>query len=944
MKRAAAAAVAFLTVLVLALWQVPPRLDWEAQRGRLAALAAAQIGRSVAFNGELRVALLPRPVVEAADVVVGGGAEGLAVSARALRLRLGLAPLLLGRLEPREVVLIGADIRLPWPPPRGATLRPPPWLTALDARIEDGRIHLADTVLENVEAELTARGPLDAVQALGRFAWRGTPVRFQATVGRPGYDGVGTLDLALSAHGATAGLRGFLVAEGGFEGRLEASGPDLAAFFSVPPGAFRASGRLAITADLLALDDLSLDLAGVPASGAASLRLAPVPRLDMALSLARMDLAAWIAVMRAAPPPALPTSLDLSAEAAVWRGTTIRRLRGGLFRDGERMTLTDVSALLPGEMEIEATGATARQRLELALRFRGDSLRATLAAFGVRLEGTDPARLRSTEGRARLVLEESQLGVPELAATLDGARLSGAGVLRFGARPALGLGLTFDRLELDGLLALPGWPEAAGWFSGLDANLRLAAETARWHGVAVERAALDAALENGRIGVRRLSGRIGGADLSLAGNLTLAPAPRFADLAIEVAAGNLAGLAALAPGVAAPAGLLAMPLALRIGGGGPAEALALRAEGDLGELRLETQGILDLGQGRLAGSVTLRHPGAVRLAAEVTGAAPPEWLGEGSFSLVANVAVSGGGLVAEHAELVAGGLRARGQVTLGGGERWQLGGRIAAERLPLPEIAWRSDRPLGLPALGGMDAELALQAAAMEMPGLPVLEGAEARLVLAAGRLGLQGLKGRLGGGSLEGTLEMDGTAQPPRLAASFGLDGAAVAGPLLGLPLDLTAGRVRLQGRVAAAGHAPAALLATLSGEGALAVQDGVLAGFDLGALARAATLPELGAAEAGLRQALEGGATAFERLEAGWRAADGRFGLETARIVGEGIEARIEGGLDLARDSLELRLLARPGPAEAPEIGLRLTGPPEAPRRQPEIAPWARWRAEQG
>jgi len=37
-----------------------------------------------------------------------------------------------------------------------------------------------------------------------------------------------------------------------------------------------------------------------------------------------------------------------------------------------------------------------------------------------------------------------------------------------------------------------------------------------------------------------------------------------------------------------------MPVALRLTGGGPPEALALRAEGDLGELRIEAQATLDL--------------------------------------------------------------------------------------------------------------------------------------------------------------------------------------------------------------------------------------------------------------------------------------------------------------------------------------------------------------
>ncbi|WP_419956616.1 hypothetical protein, partial [Neoroseomonas rubea] len=202
----------------------------------------------------------------------------------------------------------------------------------------------------------------------------------------------------------------------------------------------------------------------------------------------------WVAALRGAAAPPLPLGLDLSAEIATFRGATLRRLRGGVFREEERISLTDLSALLPGEAAVEAAGATAGDRLELGLRFAGPNLRATLAGFGLGLEHADPARLRGFDGRARLVLEAAQLGVPEFAATIDGSQVSGAGVLRFGARPALGLGLTFDRLDLDGMM-----PPAAAWAAVLagapavDANLRLAAERLRWGGVEASQAALDAA-------------------------------------------------------------------------------------------------------------------------------------------------------------------------------------------------------------------------------------------------------------------------------------------------------------------------------------------------------------------------------------------------------------------------------------------------------------------
>jgi hypothetical protein len=116
------------------------------------------------------------------------------------------------------------------------------------------------------------------------------------------------------------------------------------------------------------------------------------------------------------------------------------------------------------------------------------------------------------------------------------------------------------------------------------------------------------------------------------------------------------------------------------------------------------------------------------------------------------------------------------------------------------------------------------------------------------------------------------------------------------------------------------------------------------LGAAAAAAANEDFTAAEAAVREALSGGATAVDRLEGGWRAAGGVVTLDGVRIVAEGgATGAIEGSLDVPRGGIDLRFLVQPGPAEAPPIGLRVTGPAETPRRQPEIAAWARWRAEQ-
>ncbi|NOG73019.1 AsmA family protein [Roseicella sp. DB1501] len=949
MRRVLLAVLGLVLLLVAALFSVPRLLDWESWRPQLAELASSRLGRPVHLDGPITLVLLPQPRVEARNVSVGPAGDGLSIAARSMRLRLDLGALLTGRLEPREIALVGGDIVLPWPPVALPGFRAPPWNGPLEAELEDCRLRLGGLQAEAVNARLVTGGPLQAVVAEGSLAWRGYAARVSVQLGRAGFDGVAPLDLTLSGAGSSLSARGMLAPEGGFEGRMEAGGTDLAALMPVPGGPWRATGRLTAAADLIAGDTLNIEIGGQAARGAATLRLAPDTRLDIALAAGRLDLDAWIAALRGARgyalPAAVPVSIDLSAEATGFAGVPLRRLRGAFFLEGERLSLSDVSALLPGDTEIEVAGATAGPRMELALRFNGRTIRDTLAALGLPLAGTDPARLRAAEGRFKLTLEGSEVVVSDLAATIDGAKVSGNGVWRQGnPRPAIGLGLTIDRLDLDGLLPRP--PGAATLntrLGGLDLNLRLAADKVTWRGLAAERATLDAALENGRATLRRLALRSGEMDVAASGAVQLGTPLRLSDANLELSGAGAALLPLLPADWAGLAPLLAQPLTLRLSASGVPEALALRAEGDLGALRAEAGGTLDTLQRRGGGNLTLRHPGAPRLLAPLLGEEAAAWLGPGSFSAILGLTGQGRRLTAEHLDLVAGGFRGRGQLTLAlDGARPRLGGRFAAETLPLPELPLRGTEPLGFDRLGALDLDLAVEAARIEALGHPVLEQAAGSLKLAGGVLRLESLQARLGGGTLGGTLTIDGTASPPRLGLEATLADAILAGPLLDLPIDLSAGRAEGQARLAASGHSMAALLATLDGAASLAVRDGVLVGFDLPALQAAAGITDLRPAEAAMRRALSQGATAFERLDGVLRLSEGRAVLDGSRLVTEGAgEATASGGIELGRGALDLRIGMKPL-AEAPEIGLRLTGPASAPQRLPELAAFLRWRAE--
>nr|WP_256437653.1 AsmA family protein [Roseococcus sp. SDR] len=910
-------------------WVLPRWLDWDRHRGALAEIASERLGRPVALEGQVGLVLLPQPLLEASRIVIGQAADEIQMSARALRLRLDLWALLMGRLEVRELALVGADIRLPWPPTSLPGLTPPPWLTALDARLEESRIQIGGAVVEGVNARLTAGEIGEALTAEGSLAWRGRPMRFQAVLGRAGDAGVAPLDITASASGANLRARGVLLTEGGFAGRLEASGPDLSALIPAPAGAFRATANLAAGAELIVANQLELTLGSDAVRGGALLRLVPEPRFELTITAPSLDLEPWLAALRGAGAQAIPLSLDLSAEAAQFGPLRMTELRATANLQNEQLTLGRVSATMPGDTALELSGGGGATRLELGLRWRSVRPAEWLGAAGL------TPRLAPPEGPAlgslRLSWEGGAFSVTELVAQLGPTRIGGGFVWRPGARPNLALGLEFDTLDLPQSQSelATALRDAAG---EADLQLRLSFARLNLGGEVWERLALDGATENGRIVLRRLAGRHLGLDVVLAGTLSGAGnAARLSEMTLEAEgpAGPLLGRL----GVARP-DLAAAPLRLRLSGAGPLEALALRLEGDLAEARLEAQLTVDAPQERVQARLTVRHPGAVRILSQALAIPPPDWIGEGSFSLIANlgwrVADGRGAWNAESFELVAGELRGRGQVALSG-ERPALSGRIALERLPLPD--WRG---LDLTAWPGLDLDLAVTADRVAPRGLPLLEAASGRLRADAQALRLEEGRASLAGGSVTAAARAERAG--PRLAFEGGMTDIVLAAPLTGRPLDIAAGRLSGELKLEAAGATPDAWLRSAVGEGSLTLRDGVVQGFDAPAAAAALGWADPGTA---LAAALESGATPIERGHVAFTLAEGRLTLTEAALGAEaGLALGLSGSVDLGQDRLALRLTL-PVPEGAPPVALEVTGPSLNPRRLAELAPWRAWRA---
>jgi hypothetical protein len=970
--------VVLLGALLACVWLVPPMLDWTRFRPEIEAFASDALGRRVGIDGKVALTLLPQPSFTAAGISIAGapdtGAGGGRMTAAQLRLAVTLRGLFSGRIEAQEVVLRGVELNLPWPPPADALVfRPPSWLSALSARVEGGTVTIGGVVAKLADATLSTVEGTGTYNVAGSATISGRNWRIAAQLSRPGGDGSAALTLSLDGQGPAQGLglalSGQISGEGAFAGRINLRGGDLSLLLPAPAMPFRAEGRLNVAGGLAVADELNGELGGAPLRGAVAFRLSPVPRLDLALTASRLDLDAWwTALLRQSDADASTRSardvlpdfaigIDLSAEVAQFAGGAVRGIRAAFDLSGGMAELRELRATLPGEASVRAAGRftlpSPKRAAAGKLRFDG-YVAATALAPRTSLAwllgpGFDPAAmlpggvLRQADLAGHVVYEPGQLALDGIVGNIDDTAVAGAASLRSAARPVVTAELKLGHVDLDPFLsaAPPVW--TAAWLAGFDATLKLEAASVRAAGIALDNVAVDGALEQGRVNLRRFTMALGGIELTASG--AVQEGGRLADgrLTLHVPENGLRNAvfapywpAALLRAIPQQSAIWQSPVTLQVDATGTPAALGLKVQAELGDLRAEFLPMVDLPAGRWAGSLTLRHPGAPRLAEAMGLAGATAWLGDGSLGLVTQLSGQAGRLAADGFDLAAGSLHANGSLVLATTETGQaVTGRVKLETLPLPLPHLRSPLPLPWFDMAGWAAAVQIEAGQVLLGQTPVLGQAQANLSLAGGVLRLDGLTATLGGGTLTGELGFDSLAEPPKLTLRGELRGAALAGPLFELPFDLNAGVLDATAALTATGHAPAALLATLGGTLQVTGRDGVVAGLALGRLGGRME-------ESELRAGLAEGTTGFDRLTLDTAIDHGVVTLREARLAGRDGGVAATGSLDLPAGTASLHFDLRPAMPDPPVLGLRVDGKLAAPERVPELSDVIRWRAE--
>ena len=572
-----------------------------------------------------------------------------------------------------------------------------------------------------------------------------------------------------------------------------------------------------------------------------------------------------------------------------------------------------------------ARGAGARldPGTDIQLKLKaGEATLAGLAARGLDLTLRSDARGIRAERLA--VADLAGLGI-EAAGHLDGLAgpLTGEVAGRVTAARVDGLvallGRDAERAPLGRFIA-----ERAAWLGGADLGFRFRAGAGNSLGLAAE-------------------GRVGGTWLHLdaAGTGSLGePAGIAGRTSLVMEAPRADALLGLVGGLV-PLAAATVPARFELVLGRPANGpVTIEGEAEAADALVGFAGIRGT-DGRTALAVTLTAPDLAPVLP--LAGIPSELAGTVAARLATRVEASEAGWRLDGLEGrigptdVKAALAGRGRTVIGSVELGTLGAEALMSLATGP--AWLIETEAGRAAdagfsrtlIDGVDGEVSLRVETLGLGGYPPLSGLAATLSRQGGRTALRDVTAKLGGSSVAGQVTLDRTAHATALQATFGLDrvplalilpGAAGAGPLA----------IALTGE----GASPAALLASLRGEGRYVWPRASVAGIHPGALRRATRAAEI-AQDLG-RPLDDAGFAALMSRElarpvelpaldvpltlAGARLRSG----EAAFTVANG-RVNWSGGVDLGAGTLdaEVRIASEPPPGTdaVPPVALHVEGP---------------------
>ena len=588
-----------LIVVLTTLLVAPYFVDWNGQRGFLEGQLSRALGQTVTIGGNIDLKLLPTPYLRLNQAVIGSDDGAVRIGIRHLDLELSVSPLLHGEFDIVEGRLDEPTIRVMLQKDRTLPVLPDTPALRADVRLErikvvDGTLAIADpqsgrtfvvdhldfkaeapslagpykvsgmqgtsaartkflvatTAPSHGEARLrmsvdeTPRHPalaIDGDVAIRRLADERARPSFRGTFTVSGHLAVDTpvawrLTAPLQADPQSASFK---------EGQLRVGTEDNAVTLQAIGDAVFGDHpdlRLKITAQQLDIDRL----AGAPINGT---RPTP-PKVPGGPSLARLLTAVTMPV---------PTSLDVSVEAATWGGETLNGIVAHLTSNGPAPLSMRLSGDGPGGLHLDVqTGMADADHIAGHAEIAAENLPATLRWLADVTTASLPtdAPVRTVSLASRFTADSHSLDFPDMTLGLDRSKFTGALHVTTGDRTKVSADLSTAALDLD---ALPDLRAVEHRASPYDVALKLDAGSVRIARAGsgqlrAGRVCLDGAVDGLRIVVKNVSiDDLGGASVRGSGSAD----ETAAALSMSIDAARLEQATALArqvlPGIATDA-------------------------------------------------------------------------------------------------------------------------------------------------------------------------------------------------------------------------------------------------------------------------------------------------------------------------------------------------------------------------------------------------------
>jgi uncharacterized protein involved in outer membrane biogenesis len=909
--------------------------------------------------------------------------------------------------------------------------------------LENGRLEIVDhrsglsETLDNIDLRVVAGSLTGPFQAGGGLSWRGAPLRLEATTGRFAGGAAAPVRLAVTLPGGDperlsgARFAGIVSPEGPgprLQGELRLEGPNLHAAVQ-PMRAAALSEKLArpfalratVEADdaRVRLDNLEAMLGEARGGGSAALNLGENVDLTVNLLFSRLELDPWLPSLTAAadgktppkrtatvakPSPAgataddhafvWPEKLRLKIEAAVdaaaYAGGTLRQGRLTATADKNGVTVERLSALIPGG-GFAAGGAAAFSRdgapnADFRVELKADNLRALLDWLRIDAAAVPADRLRKLAFAGRLTGNGERFDAADGEIELDGAKLTGAFTADLRARPAFGLRLTADRLELDAYFPAAATGEPAGASAAAspaagdtpeaavarllnrgDAAVQVHVKELTLGGRVWRDAALDAAAAGGGFDLRsaEIQDADGGkwrltAQVADFAPLTGAQAVLTGDIADLAATLRRSGSATETWPAAAPAG----PTHLRLRLAGDRDKLGvetlLSATGGRFELGghvikpLSLLGISPGNGGRVDLAARLARDDADLLFAPWGFAAPAapgpfdvyaKFNGDAHRLTISDIkGVVGGAAITGSARIDRKAVRPWVEADLQTGvldlDRLRekqnapaptVAAAQAADAQAAPDVA-----PDPTAVLRRYDGRFALTAAGLRAGGVD-FGNVAAKAHLTDGRLAVDRFDAGQSGGRVGGQAVLSAATadRPARLRFSATAEGLKPAGPISLGPFAVAGTVADAETDLTFSDPFAPAPLTRLNGTARLAARGGALKGVDMAGLRdrlQRADRPQV-LVEAAMR-GLQGGETRITALDAGFTIENGMAETVDSRLESPAGGVGAVGRVNLAARTLDMLLTVEPDTDPPfPPLVVRLTGPLDAPTRSLDL-----------